>query len=107
MKVPTIRGIPDLLLQFGIPAHRVGFKYLCIALADYQKDCPPFFTKELYPAIAKKAGTSDWRSVEHGIRQAIIAGWKRGNKEFWNVYFPGSKRPPTSKRFIATIAEYM
>lgn len=107
MKEQTTYEIPQLLLRFGIPAHRIGFKYLCIALVDFTKENPPFFTKELYPSIAKKAGLPDWRAVEHGIRQVICAGWKYGNKALWNKYFPGVKRPPSNKQFIATITEYI
>ena len=107
MKVPSTNVIPNLLLRLGIPAHRVGFKYLCIAIADFTKDNPPFLTKELYPHIAKMTGAADWRSVEISIRDVIHDGWSNGDRSAWLSYFPGSRRKPTSKQFIATIAEYL
>lgn len=107
MKVPSINCIPSLLLSLGIPAHRVGFKYLCIAIADFTKDSPPFLTKELYPHIAKATGAQDWRAVEISIRDVIQDGWNKGDRTAWLSYFPGSRRQPTSKQFIATMAEYI
>ena len=98
---------PSLPHKLGIPVHRAGYKYLCVALAIYSKENPPFFTKELYPAVAKKVGLPDWRAVEHGIRQVIIAGWKHGDKTLWNEFFPGLKKPPSNKHFIATLAEFL
>ena len=101
------KPVSQLLLELGSPAHRAGFKYLCIAFSIFSKENPQFFTKELYPSIAKIAGIPDWRAVEHAIRQAIAAGWKRGDNSLWQLYFRGFTKAPTSKCFIATIAEYL
>jgi len=61
--------------------------------------------KELYPRIARQMGISDWRAVERSIRCAILDGWKNGNPEMWERFFPGRHKAPSNKEFICTIAE--
>jgi len=43
-------------------------------------------TKELYPMVAQKFGTTPSR-VERAIRHAIELAWDRGNVELKNKFF--------------------
>ena len=93
-----------ILLELGIPLHRVGYKQLCIAIPAYAVNDTQTLSKELYPLIASKMGYCDWRAVEHSIRDAIVYAWKRRDPVIWAKYFPSRHKPPSNKLFIATIA---
>ena len=65
-------------------------------------------TKVLYPAVAKKFGTTASR-VERAIRHAIEVAWDRGDLETLQKYFGytvnSAKGKPTNSEFIAMIAD--
>ena len=65
-------------------------------------------TKELYPAIAKKNGTTPSR-VERAIRHAIEVAWNRGKIETIDQLFgytvQHDKGKPTNSEFIALISD--
>ena len=65
-------------------------------------------TKQLYPSVAKKHGTTPSR-VERAIRHAIEVAWDRGDVDILNSYFGytihASKGKPTNSEFIALIAD--
>ena len=65
-------------------------------------------TKELYPSIAEKYGTTSSR-VERAIRHAIEVAWSRGRIETINKLFGYTvheqKGKPTNGEFIAMVAD--
>ena len=65
-------------------------------------------TKVLYPAVAKRFGTTPSR-VERAIRHAIEVAWDRGDLETLQKYFgytvSNTKGKPTNSEFIAMIAD--
>ena len=65
-------------------------------------------TKVLYPAVAKKFGTTSSR-VERAIRHAIEVAWDRGDLETLQKYFgytvSNAKGKPTNSEFIAMISD--
>ena len=65
-------------------------------------------TKQLYPGVAQKYGTTASR-VERAIRHAIEVAWDRGNVEVLEHYFGytinSSRGKPTNSEFIAMIAD--
>ena len=65
-------------------------------------------TKVLYPAVAKKFGTTASR-VERAIRHAIEVAWDRCDLETLQKYFgytvSNAKGKPTNSEFIAMIAD--
>ena len=104
---PTNAQINHILLELGIPIHRVGYRQLCTAIPYFARNNAQSLTKEVYPYTASVLGYSDWRAVEHSVRQVILTAWNKRNNEIWQRYFPDSRKPPSSKRFIATLAEYI
>lgn len=101
------RQICRTLHRMGIPVHRVGYKYLALAILGFLEDDGQSLTKNIYPEIALRFGYSDWRPVEHAIRLAILSGWENRLPGVWEQYFPGSRRCPSNKQFIATIAAFL
>ena len=102
--------ISNLFLAMGIPAHIKGYQYLreAIKLVIETPAMIGGITKELYPAIARRFGTSSSK-VERAIRHAIEVAWSRGRVDTLNKAFgcevaqPDEK--PTNGEFIALIAD--
>ncbi len=112
-----ISGAPDMeaqvtkiIHQIGIPAHIKGYQYLrsAILMTIDEGDIINSVTKILYPAVAKKYGTTTSR-VERAIRHAIEVAWDRGDVDVLNSYFgytiQNSRGKPTNSEFIAMIAD--
>ena len=107
MKTKAPTKISHLLIELSIAASRAGFQQLCVGIPRFKLDTQQSMAGELYPYIAETLGYPDWRAVEHAIRSAIAAAWEERNPKVWNRYFPGLTEPPSNKRFIATLAEYI
>ncbi len=102
--------ITEIIHQIGVPAHIKGYKYLRDAILMSVKDpeCINSVTKVLYPAVAKKNGTTSSR-VERAIRHGIEVAWDRGDVEVLNLYFGYTvqtcRGKPTNSEFIAMISD--
>lgn len=106
-KKVTYEEVSHVLLQLGVPAHRIGFEQLCFAIPRFAEDARQSLNGELYPYIAKTLNCSDWRAVEHSIRNTITFSWVHRDPELWSQYFLGYENAPSNKQFIATIAEFL
>lgn len=104
------RQVTSLLHDIGIPAHIKGYRFLreAIAMVTERVELLSGVTKELYPAVAKRNGTTPSR-VERAIRHAIEVAWNRGNFETINSLFghtvSSERGKPTNSEFIAMVAD--
>ena len=104
------RQVTAIIHEIGVPAHIKGYQYLreAIGLAVADMEVINAVTKVLYPAVAKKYGTTASR-VERAIRHAIEVAWDRGDLETLQKYFgytvSNAKGKPTNSEFIAMIAD--
>lgn len=102
--------VTEILHEIGVPAHIKGYQYLreAIVLTVNDMDAINAVTKVLYPAVAKKFGTTPSR-VERAIRHAIEVAWDRGDLETLQKYFgytvSNIKGKPTNSECIAMIAD--
>lgn len=102
--------VTDILHQIGVPAHIKGYQYLrdSILMAIEDEDIINAVTKRLYPAVAKKHGTTSSR-VERAIRHAIEVAWDRGDVDVLNSYFGytihNERGKPTNSEFVAMISD--
>lgn len=74
--------IGAILLQLRMPAHLSGYRFLRTAVLSVMEN-PALMrhvTKELYPVVAEKYGTTAG-CVERSIRHAIATAWNRGRPE--------------------------
>ena len=102
--------VTEIIMEIGIPAHIKGYQYIRdgIIMTVREPEIINGVTKVLYPAIAKKNGTTASR-VERAIRHAIEVAWNRGRVDTLNRAFgcrvctPEDK--PTNGEFIAMIAD--
>lgn len=102
--------VTEIIHQIGVPAHIKGYQYLrdAILMAIEDEDIINAVTKRLYPAVAKRHGTTSSR-VERAIRHAIEVAWDRGDVDVLNSYFGytihTSRGKPTNSEFIAMISD--
>ncbi|WP_295763977.1 sporulation transcription factor Spo0A [uncultured Oscillibacter sp.] len=102
--------VTAVIHEIGVPAHIKGYQYLreAIIIAVNDMEVINAVTKVLYPAVAKRFGTTPSR-VERAIRHAIEVAWDRGDLETLQKYFgytvSNTKGKPTNSEFIAMIAD--
>lgn len=102
--------VTDIIHQIGVPAHIKGYQYLrdAILMAIEDDTIINAVTKRLYPAVAKKHGTTSSR-VERAIRHAIEVAWDRGDVDTLTDYFGytihNERGKPTNSEFIAMISD--
>ena len=102
--------VTAIIHEVGVPAHIKGYQYLreAIIIAVNDMEVINAVTKVLYPAVAKRFGTTPSR-VERAIRHAIEVAWDRGDLETLQKYFgytvSNTKGKPTNSEFIAMIAD--
>ncbi len=102
--------VANLFLSIGIPAHIKGYQYLreAVRMVIDDRDVINRITKELYPGIARRYGTSSSK-VERAMRHAIEVAWNRGRLDATNqllgVDLFNERDKPTNGEFISLIAE--
>lgn len=102
--------VTNMIHEVGVPAHIKGYQYLREAIIMVVRNIEVInqITKQLYPDIAQKYGTTPSR-VERAIRHAIEVAWGRGQTETVENIFgytvSASKGKPTNSEFIAMIAD--
>ncbi len=102
--------VTEILHQIGVPAHIKGYHYLrdSIMMAIEDPEVINAVTKQLYPSVAKRYGTTSSR-VERAIRNAIEVAWDRGDVDVLNSYFGytihNTRGKPTNSEFIAMISD--
>ena len=102
--------ISEIFVSIGIPPHIKGYAYLRegIKMTILEPRIINSVTKELYPSIAKKFGTTSSK-VERAIRHAIEVAWNRGRIDAINAIFGAriylGTEKPTNSEFIALVAD--
>lgn len=94
----------DFLVRLGVRPNLKGYQYLLTSVKICLKDKGELdgITKRLYPSVAKRYGTTADK-VEHAIRYAIQAAWKKGNRQEQKAVFGydvSEGKPPTNTEFI-------
>lgn len=102
--------VTKIIHQIGVPAHIKGYQYLrsAIIMTMHDTELINSITKQLYPGVAKKYGTTSSR-VERAIRHAIEVAWDRGDVDVINSFFgytiQSTRGKPTNSEFIALVAD--
>lgn len=104
MKIDEVK-LDELLLDLGHDDFNAGTALLREAVKAY---CPGMqLTKELYPTIARKHGSTAAR-VERNIRHSLDKAWGRGSVKAQFDVFRWSYSPehgrPTVGEYIARLA---
>lgn len=104
------RDVTRLLQEMGIPAHFKGYTYLREAVLTVLRDenmLNGSLTKNLYPHLAQKYDTTP-SGVEAAIRNAVLAAWEKGNRDFIESLASSGQRKgrfPTNSVVIAKLAD--
>lgn len=101
--------INELVYSLYITPRYLGCRYLCYALelCMQNEDYLLRIWKWLYPEIAEKFNTSR-SNVEHNIRTAIIAGWKKGGKNrLQELCTYKLTSIPTNNEFLCILVNYL
>lgn len=102
--------IADVLDAMGMRHRLKGYKYNMEAIRLLQEEPNSYksITKELYPEIAKRFGTTPSR-VERAIRHSIENVFQKGNIEIIHYFFRGGgdirKGKPTNSEFLYVIVD--
>lgn len=103
-------SVTRLLQEMGVPAHFKGYNYLRDAIRIVLRDEQMMggtLTKKLYPRLAEKYDSTPG-GVEAAIRNAVLAAWESGNRDFIERLSGGSLRKgrfPTNSMVIAKLAD--
>lgn len=103
--------IAVMLRLIGVQPDVRGWRYIVDAVMVVVEDEELLhqLTKGLYPAIARKNGTTATR-VERCIRSAIETAWTQGSTEAQQHYFGSivgpEKGKPTNGAFIGGLAQW-
>lgn len=101
--------VTSIIHEIGVPAHIKGYQYLREAVKMVMENPERInrITKELYPGIAQRFGTTSSK-VERAIRHAIEVAWNRGRIEALDEAFGRNvcslDDKPTNGEFIALCA---
>lgn len=94
--------LDSAMLELGHTENLKGTGYIREGVERFHNGCVRM-TKELYPAIAKAAGSTATR-VERCMRHSIESAWGRGNIDAQRHYFGYSVSP---ERGVPTVGEYI
>lgn len=101
------RRIQNLLLELSFSPNVSAYDCLVEAILRKTEDMRIPVTKELYPLVALKCGTSPGQ-VERGIRHLITKTLPRQDTRCWSRYFPpgrnGKVNHVSNHEFISRIA---
>lgn len=98
--------VERLLLELNLRSHLNGSRYLIEAILIMASQPDISLTKELYPMVGSRCGSSHIQ-VERSIRNAIAQAWEHRNEEQWRKYFLtecSCASRPSNGAFISRLA---
>ena len=87
MPISKEEKVENFLRYLGFYPHLNGYKMLVTGISIKIDNPHMPLTKGLYTQVAQVWGT-DWKQVEHAIRNCIENAYKRRNDWVWRMYFP-------------------
>jgi two-component system response regulator (stage 0 sporulation protein A) len=102
--------VTAIIQRMKVPVHFKGYTYLrdAIMMAVADPSLINEITKRLYPMIAERHDTNNFR-VERALRFAIETAWKKGDlrnfPEFLQTGATGQAERPTNAALIAKISD--
>lgn len=99
-----------IIREIGVPAHIKGYSYLkdAVILCVNNKAMIDSITKELYPAVAERNGTTPTRverAIRHGIEHACSSGGTKTLAKLLGYASASFEEKPTNAEMIAVLAD--
>lgn len=97
-----------ILRKCGVNRRHTGYIYLrdAIRLVQKKQDRHVFITKEIYPMIAQRHGTTEF-CVERNIRTAINRCWENHPEYIREILGYRASKCPGNAEFINAVVYYM
>ena len=99
-----------MLASLGFRVNSASFRTTVLALECLLEDPCQRITTQLYPAVARRTGTTAMQ-VERSIRIGIESAWKHCNLQQWRALFPlgrnGKPEKPSNSEFLYRICAYI
>ncbi len=96
--------IRELLEEFRINISSKGYIYIqdCVIAIFDQRSMNIRFKTDVYPYVASKYGIKDSATVEHNIRNAIVAAYKLNESDVYHnsAIMSSFGKRPTNKEFL-------
>ena len=97
----NMKKLDTIMNELGHAERQIGTGYIREAVSIYERGMA--MTKDLYPALAKAAGSTPSR-VERAMRHSIQSAWGRGDYAAQQRYFGYSTDP---ERGVPCVQEYV
>lgn len=95
--------LDNILLHLGFRCGLGGYECTYEAIRLRYVGQGGFITKCLYSDVRKICGKKSVEAVEKAIRYAIGGAWENGDRDIWELYFPGIKECPSNDVFVGRI----
>lgn len=93
------------LLELGIPAHMLGYRYCSTAIDLLLRDNrPQSIVKDIYAEVAREFDTTP-ECVEGAIRKAIRRAWDGEQESIRTLTGGTAGSPPANGRFLTTLSQ--
>lgn len=108
--VLSTQKVECFLRQLSFEPHLCGYKMTAMAICILIENPHLSMTKDLYPRVAEAWGT-EWKQVEHAIRNSIQKAYKHRDEWIWKMFFPcgpdGKVEHLTNSLFLKCVANYL
>ena len=103
-----MRRIYAIIRKLGATSNYKGYFYVAdaIHLAMISQDKPIRITKDIYPYLAKKYGTTTL-NVEHNMRTVINVCWETNRDGIVKIAGYPLNYKPTNSEFVDMVAFYL
>ena len=110
ISLDTVTQIKRILNRLGFANNLRSYAMLVDAIIWLADHPGAFLSKELYPVIGKRHGTTAL-SAEKDIRMLIHSTWQRRDDRIWQLYFPpdaqGNSIRPSNSVFLARMVQHL
>ena len=103
-----MKEIYGIIRKLGVTSNYKGYYFLAdaIQLAMNSPDQPLQITKDIYPYLAKKYGTTSL-NIEHNIRTVISVCWQTNRTGIIEIAGYPLTYKPTNSEFVDMVAYFL
>lgn len=105
-------GVVAILLELGLPAHRIGYQYIKEAILLFYEEPAHLLMNGIYQAVGERIDpTAGEKQIEQAMRSVIDQAWRNRDSQVWKLYFPQDERGrikrPSNSEFVSRIACFL
>lgn len=101
-----------ILLELGLPAHRIGYQYIKEAILLFYEEPAHLLMNGIYQAVGENIDpTAGEKQIEQAMRSVIDQAWRNRDSQVWKLYFSpdelGRIKRPSNLEFVSRIACFL